>query len=138
MTYTSLLPGLYRRSALKKFHFDLALSTSTPQLRSLLSFASPDKILFGSDYPYAPSKAIFAGILQYAQFAASSSEGSLIRPRQLSQNAFNLLSKHKLEHCNLPKHNDSDHRAAQPSQISSEPQSIDEDLKSAKEILSKL
>lgn len=42
----------------RSFYFDLALSGTSYQLRSLLEFAKPGHILFGSDYPYAPNAAI--------------------------------------------------------------------------------
>ncbi|CAF4968974.1 unnamed protein product, partial [Rotaria magnacalcarata] len=40
-------------SDLRSFYFDTALSSSVPQLKALLEFADPSKILFGSDVPYA-------------------------------------------------------------------------------------
>jgi hypothetical protein len=40
-------------SDMQAFYFDTALSTPTG-LPSLLAFAAPGHILFGSDYPYAP------------------------------------------------------------------------------------
>jgi aminocarboxymuconate-semialdehyde decarboxylase len=39
---------------MQAFYFDTALSTPTG-LPSLLAFAAPEHILFGSDYPYAPA-----------------------------------------------------------------------------------
>jgi 6-methylsalicylate decarboxylase len=41
-------------TALKRFYYDLALSSTNSALPCLLAFADPDKITFGSDYPYAP------------------------------------------------------------------------------------
>ncbi|WP_280248160.1 amidohydrolase family protein [Nocardia abscessus] len=43
-------------AALRRFYFDTALSGSQFTLPSLLAFAEPDHVLFGSDYPYAPSR----------------------------------------------------------------------------------
>ncbi|GHG60868.1 amidohydrolase [Sinomonas cellulolyticus] len=40
-------------SHLRRFYFDTALSASPYALPSLLAFADPDHILYGSDYPYA-------------------------------------------------------------------------------------
>ncbi|CAF4798387.1 unnamed protein product [Rotaria sp. Silwood1] len=40
-------------SDLRSFYFDTALSSSVPQLKALLEFADPSKIVFGSDVPYA-------------------------------------------------------------------------------------
>jgi len=57
------LEGLAR---LKRFHFDLALSSSPTALPSLLAFAEPDHVLFGSDFPYAPAGVVaaFAGLYE--------------------------------------------------------------------------
>ncbi|MDV3126041.1 amidohydrolase [Mycobacterium sp. 21AC1] len=43
-------------TGLRQFYFDTALSGSKFALPSLLSFAEPDHIVFGSDYPYAPAE----------------------------------------------------------------------------------
>ncbi len=40
------------------FHFDTALSGSPAALPSLLAFAQPGHVLFGSDWPYAPAIAV--------------------------------------------------------------------------------
>lgn len=44
------------REGLRKFYFDTALSASESALPSLLSFAQPDHIVFGSDFPYATAE----------------------------------------------------------------------------------
>lgn len=41
----------------RSFSFDTALSSSSAALPSLLAFARPGRILFGSDWPFAPSVA---------------------------------------------------------------------------------
>ncbi len=38
----------------RSFYYDTALSTTPAQLKALLEIADPEKILFGSDVPYAP------------------------------------------------------------------------------------
>lgn len=40
------------------FYFDTALSASPSALPSLLAFADPGRILFGSDWPFAPTPAV--------------------------------------------------------------------------------
>ena len=57
------LEGIAR---LKRFHFDVALSSSPTALPSLLAFAEPDRVLYGSDFPYAPAGAVaaFAGLFE--------------------------------------------------------------------------
>ena len=39
---------------LKRFYYETALSTAPTALRSLQELVDPEKILFGSDYPFAP------------------------------------------------------------------------------------
>ena len=41
------------RARLRRFYFDLALSSSPYALPSLLAFADPARITFGSDWPFA-------------------------------------------------------------------------------------
>lgn len=49
----------------RSFYFDTALSSTPAALPSLLAFAKPGHVLFGSDWPFAPSSgvALFAGML---------------------------------------------------------------------------
>lgn len=88
-----------------RFYYDLALATSTVQLRGLLSVTSPSHVLYGSDYPYAPLMAIYGGFLQYAQFAKSK-EGASVRPAKLRANAQRLLKCHAYTNTHLPNPND--------------------------------
>jgi 6-methylsalicylate decarboxylase len=57
------------------FYFDTALSGSPAALPSLLAFAKPDHVLFGSDWPYAPSIAVTYFTGQLDAFAALSADG---------------------------------------------------------------
>lgn len=43
---------------LRTFYFDTALSASPTALPALLAFAQPERILFGSDWPFAPDMAV--------------------------------------------------------------------------------
>ena len=40
------------------FHFDTALSSSPAALPTLLAFAQPDHVVFGSDWPYSPTSVV--------------------------------------------------------------------------------
>ncbi|KAF5987956.1 2-amino-3-carboxymuconate-6-semialdehyde decarboxylase [Fusarium bulbicola] len=84
------------KADLGRFYFDIALSTSAAQLHGLLDTVDADRILIGSDYPYAPAFAIDALLLQCAQFVAMDERGSLIRPENLRTNSLSLLKKHAL------------------------------------------
>jgi len=46
------------RSDLASFYFDMALSGSPTVLPSLLAFAKPGRVLFGSDWPYCPNDTV--------------------------------------------------------------------------------
>ncbi|MCW2902206.1 MAG: amidohydrolase 2, partial [Streptosporangiaceae bacterium] len=41
---------------LREFYFDVALSSGPSALPSLLGFADPARITYGTDYPYAPAE----------------------------------------------------------------------------------
>ena len=55
-------------ACLKRFYFDTALSSSPTALPSLLAFAEPHHVLFGSDFPYAPAGAVAAFSRLYESF----------------------------------------------------------------------
>jgi predicted TIM-barrel fold metal-dependent hydrolase len=72
------LEGMAR---LKKFYFDTALSGSPTALPSLLAFAAPDHVLFGSDFPYAPPLAVAAFTGMYEGYATSDAQRASIDRR---------------------------------------------------------
>jgi 6-methylsalicylate decarboxylase len=51
---------------LKKFYFDVALSSSPSALPSLLAFAAPGHVTYGSDWPFAPEPVVgsFRGLYE--------------------------------------------------------------------------
>ncbi|MFF6979982.1 amidohydrolase family protein [Streptomyces sp. NPDC008343] len=51
------LSRLSRVSRVSRFYFDTALSSSPAALPTLLAFARPGHVLFGSDWPFAPTPA---------------------------------------------------------------------------------
>jgi predicted TIM-barrel fold metal-dependent hydrolase len=57
------------------FYFDTALSGSPAALPSLLAFAKPGHVLFGSDWPYAPSIAVDFFTSQLDAYAGLDAEG---------------------------------------------------------------
>jgi len=60
---------------LRSFYFDTALSGSPAALPSLLAFARPDHVLFGSDWPYAPAPAVAYFTGQLDAYAALDAAG---------------------------------------------------------------
>lgn len=85
-----------------RFYYDTALSTSTSQLGGLLDFISSvggdmSHILFGSDFPYAPSQSIKAVLRSYHEFLVSGRpKAEVLRPEKLRANGIVLLEKHPL------------------------------------------
>lgn len=47
-----------RLDLLRRFYFDVALSSTPTALASLTAFADPTRLLYGSDFPFAPSPAV--------------------------------------------------------------------------------
>ena len=58
-------------SVLRRFWFDLALSDGHSALPSLLGFADPTHLTYGSDYPFAPSPAVDAFRTSYEGYPLS-------------------------------------------------------------------
>jgi 6-methylsalicylate decarboxylase len=68
-------------SDLSNFYFDTALSGSPTVLPALTAFAKPSRVLFGSDWPYAPDKTVryFTGMLDGYKGLDQSSKASINR-----------------------------------------------------------
>lgn len=49
---------------LQRFYFDTALSSTPASMPSLLAFADPTRITYGSDFPFAPSSRLFDTMLE--------------------------------------------------------------------------
>jgi 6-methylsalicylate decarboxylase len=72
----SMMPGVVERSgdpllAMRSFYFDTALSAGESTLSALVRIADPGRILFGTDFPFAPDAAIrqFGGVLERVDIA---------------------------------------------------------------------
>ena len=78
---TVAMVGETQRSAFEiledfaSFYFDTALSGSPVALPSLLAFAKPGHVLFGSDWPYAPAIAVSYFTGQLDAYAALGEDG---------------------------------------------------------------
>jgi predicted TIM-barrel fold metal-dependent hydrolase len=68
------------------FYFDTALSSSTAALPTLLAFAKPGRITFGSDFPFAPTAAgkLFAAGLETYPTIDGSARGAIERTNALA------------------------------------------------------
>lgn len=83
------LDGLAR---LKRFYFDTALSGSPTALPSLLAFAEPDHVLFGSDFPYAPAGVVGAFTGMYEGFSLEGARRASI-DRRAAEGLFPRLQR---------------------------------------------
>ncbi len=75
---------------LQNFYYDTALSGSDQALGALTQLVSPDRILFGSDYPFAPPPVSVAAWAGVTRFQGLSDEG---RQQVASTNAFALFPR---------------------------------------------
>ena len=55
-------------AGLRTFYFDLALSSSGPQLSALLNFSDTGHLLYGSDWPYAGDRSVRHFLQEYDGF----------------------------------------------------------------------
>lgn len=60
--------------AFRSFYFDTALSAGPSVLPSLLAFAKPGHVLYGSDFPYAPAAVGASFTAQLDDYAGLSPE----------------------------------------------------------------
>lgn len=67
---------------MRSFYFDTALSSSPAALPSLLAFAKPGHVLFGSDWPYAPAPAVSYFTGQLDAYAALDAAGHVAIDRE--------------------------------------------------------
>ena len=77
---------------LKRFYFDVALSGSPSALPSLLAFAEPDRVLFGSDFPYADAGVVEAFTGMYQSFGLTPAERASI-DRGAAEQLFQRLGR---------------------------------------------
>jgi 6-methylsalicylate decarboxylase len=63
---------------LQKFYFDVALSGSPTALPSLLAFAKPDHIFYGSDWPYAADAIVGMFTGMYEKYSMSDAQRASI------------------------------------------------------------
>ncbi len=73
---------------LSSFYFDTALSGSPAALPSLLAFAKPGHVLFGSDWPYAPAIAVSYFTSQLDAYTALDADGHAAVDRRNAEALF--------------------------------------------------
>ncbi|KAI8144090.1 hypothetical protein BJV82DRAFT_667928 [Fennellomyces sp. T-0311] len=83
---------------LNRFYMDLALSASAPQLEALIAFGATNRLLFGTDFPYAADSSIKlnTGLLK-TYIATNRFKGKLINEAKLTRNAVSLFEKHGID-----------------------------------------
>jgi hypothetical protein len=81
ITATTQRPPFEVLDDFRRFYFDTALSGSPAALPSLLAFAAPGHVLFGSDFPFAPPVAVgyFTGQLDAHEALDDAGHGALDR-----------------------------------------------------------
>lgn len=77
----------------KSLYYDLALSGNEYTLALLLSFVGPSKILFGTDFPYAPLKTVVTNVVDQDKFEMNED----VRKQIARKNAVRLFPRLKGE-----------------------------------------
>ncbi|PSR87230.1 hypothetical protein BD289DRAFT_367419 [Coniella lustricola] len=91
---------LQARSDVGRFYYDIALSSTPAQLNGLLDFVGKggeERVLFGSDYPYAPQVGIDHIVLEHTRFVQNDVRGPRLSAERMRANAIRLLNKHAFE-----------------------------------------
>ena len=79
---------------LRSLWFDLAGSPTAESIRRLLALTTPDRILYGSDFPYAPAPALAAGLAKLRAELAADPELAPHAEAILAGNARRLFASH--------------------------------------------
>ena len=79
---------------LRSLWFDLAGSPTAESARRLLALTTPDRILYGSDFPYAPAPALAAGLAKLRAALAADPELAPHAEAILVGNARRLFASH--------------------------------------------
>ena len=79
---------------LRSLWFDLAGSPTAESVRRLLALTTPDRILYGSDFPYAPAPALAAGLAKLRAELAADPELAPHAEAILAGNARRLFESH--------------------------------------------
>ncbi|MHB9856735.1 amidohydrolase family protein [Streptomyces sp. YIM S03343] len=77
---------------MRGFWFDTTLSGSPSTLPSLLTFAHPDRVLFGTDWPFAPETAVAHFTGAYDRYPALDTAGHHAIDRDNAHALFPRLS----------------------------------------------
>lgn len=102
---------------MRNLHFDLAGCASPEIVKTLLSITTPDKLLYGSDYPYQPAPVLQKALGHMRHWLASDPELAPYADDILRHNALRLFGK---EAGAAPQQN-----AAQPKQVAKLPMQAD-------------
>ena len=76
---------------LKSFWFDVAGSPNAESVKRLIKIVPPEKILYGSDFPYVPANALSAGLSKFKEELSQDPELSRYKNAVLYENAAKLF-----------------------------------------------
>jgi 6-methylsalicylate decarboxylase len=78
-----------------RFYYDTALSASAAQLNGVMDFSSSSRLLFGTDYPFAPPALVEVVTGELTAFQSRDVRGANVSFDRLTRNGLALLEKHR-------------------------------------------
>ena len=78
---------------LKAFYYDLAGGATPEVVKALLTITTPDRLLYGSDYPYQPATVLTGNLKQLRTWITDDAELTPFAEKILHDNALKLFGK---------------------------------------------
>ena len=78
---------------LKAFYYDFAGGATPEVVKALLTITTPDRLLYGSDYPYQPATVLTGNLKQLRTWITDDAELTPFAEKILHDNALKLFSK---------------------------------------------
>lgn len=106
MLAKGLMPPIDWEGNMRNLHFDLAGAASPEVVKMLLTITTPDKLLYGSDYPYQPAPVLQKALGNLRQWLETDPDLAPYADDILRNNALRLFGREdgKTRHlCFLPK-----------------------------------
>ena len=93
MAAKGLMGSIDWEANLRSFYYDLAGGATPEVVKALLNITTPDRLLYGSDYPYLPATILTENLKQMRAWIADDTELAPFAEGILHDNALNLFGR---------------------------------------------